>query len=110
MQDQEKTQEQLIHELNEMRRKVSEFETVQKLSNNPEIKYLEMIDRVSEAVFVVQDGAIKFANPAYSELTEYSKEDVLVPNVIEALVHPDDREMVSNYHARRQQGETIPFC
>ena len=110
MQDQDKNREQLIDELNEMRRKVAGLEAVQKTLNELESEYREIIDKGSEAVFVVQDGTIKFANPAYSELTEYLKEDVLVPNVIEALVHPDEREMVTQYHVRRQQGETIPFC
>ena len=110
MQDQDKTKEQLIAELNEMRRKAPQFETVQKSLNNLELKYREIIDRVNEAVFVVQDGGVKFANPAYSELTGYSKDEVLVSNVIETLVHPDDREMVSKYHAQRQQGEILPFC
>jgi two-component system cell cycle sensor histidine kinase/response regulator CckA len=110
MQDQDKNREQLIDELIEMRRKVAGLEAAQKTLNELESEYREIIDKGSEAVFVVQDGTIKFANPAYLELTEYLKEDVLVPEVIESLVHPYDREMVSNYHARRQQGETIPFC
>ena len=59
MQDQDKTKDQLIDELNEIRRKVAEFETVQKSRNENESLHREIIGSFSEAIFIIQDGWIK---------------------------------------------------
>lgn len=52
MQDQEKTKDQLIDELNDMRQRVAEFETGQKSLNENQSRYREIIDKTSEAIFV----------------------------------------------------------
>lgn len=109
MNDTDKTTEQLLGELGELRSRNAELESALKMSNSPESKYREMIYQVTDAVFVVQEGWIKFVNPAYSELTGYSMEEPLASGVIEKLIHPDDREMVARYHARRLQGEATHF-
>ncbi|MGC8659407.1 MAG: PAS domain S-box protein, partial [Desulfomonilaceae bacterium] len=109
MQDIDMTTEELLCELRELRSQIDGFDSALKLSKSYESIFREMIDREGEAVFVVQDGRIKFANPAYVKLTGYKLDETLVHNVIESLVHPDDREMVSQYHTRRLQGDTLNF-
>ena len=47
MQDQDKTKDELIDELNEMRRKVAEFDSVQKWLNENELPYREMVNKTS---------------------------------------------------------------
>ena len=110
MQDHDKTKEQLIAELGELRLRMGEFESAVKTSNEQKSIYLEMIDKVNEAVYIVQDGWIKFANQACSELTGYSNEKGLATDAIGAFVHQDDREMVSQHHACRLQGDKAPYC
>ena len=109
MNDTDKTTEQLLGELGELRFRNAELESALKMLNSPESKYREMIEQVTDPVFVVQEGWIKFVNPACSKLTGYSMEEVLASGVIESLVHTDDREMVARYHARRLQGEATHF-
>ncbi|MGO8881287.1 MAG: PAS domain S-box protein, partial [Desulfomonilaceae bacterium] len=77
MSDQDKTKEQLIEELKDMRLKMAEFEAVQKLLSEKESQsqYREIVDEASQAIFVIQDGRIKFVNKATTELTGYSKDD-----------------------------------
>ena len=79
-----------------MRRKVAEFDAVQKSLTESESRYREIVDKASEGIFVIQDGWIKFANRKASEITGYSMEEVLASDAIEAFVHPDDRELVLN--------------
>ena len=105
MQDQEKTKDQLIDELNEMRQRVAEFETGQKSLNENQSRYREIIDKTSEAIFVIQEGWIKFANEKSAEIVGYSMEEILASNAIEAFVQPDDREMVAQHHASRLREE-----
>ena len=105
MQDQEKTKDQLIDELNDMRQRVAEFETGLKSLNENQSRYREIIDKTSEAIFVIQEGWIKFANEKSAEIVGYSMEEILASNAIEAFVHPDDREMVAQHHASRLREE-----
>jgi PAS domain S-box-containing protein len=109
MQDQDKTKEQLIDELNEMRQRVAECEAVQKSLTESELRYRQIVDKVSGGIFVIQDGWINFANEKASEITGYSREDALASTAIEAFVHPDDQEMLAQYHARRLQGDESQY-
>ncbi len=104
MQDQNKTTQQLIDELDKIRLRVAELETVQKSLNEKGSRYRQIVDNISEAVFVIQDGWIKFANDKTSEITGYSREDASSFAAITTFVHPDDREMVAQYHASRLRG------
>ncbi len=101
MQDQKKIQDQLIDELSEMRRKVAELEAVQKSLNEKQSLHREIICRSSEAIFIIQDGWIKFANERTSEITGYPRQEILTSSAIVTFVHPDDREMVAQYHTSR---------
>ncbi|PKK84164.1 MAG: hypothetical protein CVT49_05035 [candidate division Zixibacteria bacterium HGW-Zixibacteria-1] len=60
------------------------------------------------AIVIIQDGLIKFANQAISELTEYSIEEMMSwgKNEFGKTVHPDDRPFVMDQAARKQRGET----
>lgn len=109
MQDKEKTKEQLIDELNEMRLKVAGFANVQKPWDENESQYREILDHVNEAIFVIQDRRIKFANRKTLEIGGYSVKDLLASDAIATFVHPDDREMVAQHHASRLSGDEAPY-
>jgi PAS domain S-box-containing protein len=105
MRDQDKTKSQLIDELKELRRSFAELEVVQKSITENESQYRQIIDRSNEAIFVLQDGRVQFANEKSSEIVGYSIEDILFSDAIATFVYPDDREMVLQHHARRLQGD-----
>ena len=109
MSDQDKSKEQLIEELKDMCLKMAELEAVQKSLNKKESRYREIVDETSAAIFVIQDGHVKFVNNATMKLTGYSKKEDLSSPAIETFVHPDDRDMVNQYHIRRLQGDNAPF-
>ncbi len=109
MSDQDKTEDRLIAQLKDMCLKMAEFDAVQKSLNEEASLYREIINKASEAIFIIQDGRIKFVNQTATELTGYSKEEGLASQAIETFVHPDDRAMVNQYHIRRQQGDNAPF-
>ena len=52
MQDQDKTRDQLIDELNELRRSFAELEVVQNPLTENESRYRQIIDKSNEAIFV----------------------------------------------------------
>jgi PAS domain S-box-containing protein len=71
-----------------------------------EEKYRLLVDNASDAIFIAQDGVIKFPNPKTEQLTGYSGKE-LVKMEITSLIHPEDRPIVLDRHTRRLKGEKI---
>ena len=72
-----------------------------------EKKYRALVENAGEAIFVAQDGKLKFTNPRTETLTGYSGETLKTRSFVE-FIHPDDRAMVLERHTRRMQGEELP--
>ncbi len=70
-----------------------------------ERKYRQLIENANDAVFITQDGQIKFTNRKTSKIIGYSEEELTAVSFVE-FIHPDDREMVIDRHRRRLRGET----
>jgi PAS domain S-box-containing protein len=71
-----------------------------------EEKYRILVDNANEAIFVLQDGLLKFVNPKCVELSGYSKEE-LTSKPFDLFVHPEDRDKVVERHQKRMKGEEI---
>ena len=95
-----KTNEELKQEINERKRAESAL-------RESEEKYRILIDHADTAIFIAQDGVIKFPNPMTIELIQYSA-DELARLPFTELIHPGDRNMVLERHHRRLRGEVAP--
>ncbi|WP_319526255.1 cache domain-containing protein [uncultured Desulfosarcina sp.] len=62
-----------------------------------EEKYRVLVENASDAIFINQDGMLKFCNPFTEKLTGYPKEELLVIPLSE-IVHPEDRDYVGALH------------
>ncbi|NWF55743.1 MAG: GAF domain-containing protein [Syntrophaceae bacterium] len=72
-----------------------------------EEKYRLLIQNSSEAIFIAQDGVIKFPNIQTQKMLGYSAEElVTIPFV--AHIHEDDRQVVVERHRKRIQGLKAP--
>jgi len=73
-----------------------------------ESNYRQVVEQANDHILVLQDGMIRYANPAciHSELG-YSFED-LQSKPFPGFVHPDDREMMMSYHGKRLAGDRSP--
>ncbi|MGC8605795.1 MAG: PocR ligand-binding domain-containing protein, partial [Desulfomonilaceae bacterium] len=111
--DEDKSKEQLVEELSQIQHKLEESEAaLAKLREDQNLgayEYYQIVERTSEALFVYQDGPIKFVNPACRQLTGYSEQEALAADAIEDFVHPDDQELVAQYYESRRQGSTTPY-
>jgi len=75
-----------------------------------EEKYRLVVENAAEAILIAQEGMIKFANPACTEMSGYS-EETLISKPFAEFIHPEDREIVFERYMRRLRGEEVfpPF-
>lgn len=71
-----------------------------------ELKYRLLVETASEAIFVAQDGVLKFANPTTARILGRTPEEI-ASRPFPEFIHPDDRAMVVERHSRRVAGESV---
>ncbi len=72
-----------------------------------EEKYRTLIQGAGEAISVIQDDIIVFANRNTEKITGFTPEEMVSKN-ISVFIHPDDRELMTEYRRRRINGEEVP--
>ncbi len=66
-----------------------------------------LMQNSDEAIVVVQDGVLKFANPKATEISGYSDKEMTFRPFME-LIHPDDRQIVAELHLKKLKGKETP--
>ena len=98
---------ELTHINTELQQEIGERQQVEKALRESEEKYRLLVETANEAIFIAQDGVIKFPNPKTIDMTGYSESEVVAMPFVN-LIHPDDREMVAERHRQRLNGEGPP--
>ncbi|MEN2985492.1 MAG: PAS domain S-box protein [Thermodesulfovibrionaceae bacterium] len=62
-----------------------------------EEKYKTIVENAGEAIVILQDGMIKYANPKAIEKSGYTEEELLSKPFTE-FIHPDDRQIAMELH------------
>ena len=81
--------------------------------NQPDIygafeeKYRGLLQIIQDAIFIIRDGKILYANEGFARILDYNAVD-LTGKGIEELIAPEDLAMVMDRHARRMKGENVP--
>ena len=86
---------------------IRRLKSVQSDLAESEEKYRLLVEHANDAIFIVQDGQVKFPNTKGKEIGRSLGVALEQISFIE-YVHPDDREMVVDRHLRRLQGEKLP--
>ena len=71
-----------------------------------EDRYRTLIENADEAILVVQDNRICFANPKLVEISGYAREEYEQKPFLE-FIHPDDRKLVGEQHRKRLSGKPL---
>jgi len=96
-----KTNQQIHGEVAELRRKIEALEKA--LSNSPETNqkpeqgaelFPVLVENASEAIIVVENQNIRYANTKSLEITGFSRAALGSKKFID-LIHPDDRKLIS---------------
>ncbi len=97
-----------LSQVNEaLRQQIEERDRAEEFRRKSEEKYRLVVDNAQEAIFVAQDGALRFVNPKMTQMFEYSEKELLSKPFTE-FIHPDDRRMVYQNHLKRLRGEKFP--
>ena len=88
-------------------RDIAERKQAEEALRDSEEQYRLVVENAKESIFIVQDIKIVFVNPAAIGMAGYSKE-ILTSKSFTDFVHPDDLNMVVDYHTRRIKGEEVP--
>jgi PAS domain S-box-containing protein len=129
MQDDKLSRKQLLANLDELRRRVEMLEAENsslrqhggpldkaltgQISRREDVHhevqddYWSVVQNASEAICIIQDGLLKFINPAGIELTGYSEEELL-SMAFAALVHPEDLDELVRIYMMRLRAEYVP--
>jgi len=97
-------QEQLDNRIIELEREFRE-RTIQ--LRELQIRYSNIVENATDAIVIVQDGYMKFANSWAIKITGYSRDEILTIPIVK-MVHPDDRKMITDFYAKRMKGEDAP--
>jgi PAS domain S-box-containing protein len=81
--------------------------TSQQQWQSTEEKYRHVVENAIEAIVVLQDGLVKFVNPASLKLFGYSEEEIISIPFTE-FIYPEDRELIYKNYLKRLKGEAMP--
>lgn len=71
-----------------------------------ETKYKNLVEGLNDALFILQDKLVKYANPALCKMTGYCEKELLNKPFIQ-LVAQLERNKVSKIHSKRLNGEQV---
>jgi PAS domain S-box-containing protein len=113
--DEDKTKDELLAELVNLRHSSSELQAAVLLAKEAEHRlqeseerYRTLVENLNDVVYRVDmEGRISYVSPAVERLTCY-KTCELLGQLIERFVHQDDRPSLMERHQRILEGETKP--
>lgn len=90
----------------QLEREIAERKKVEDALRESEEKYRLVVENANEAIFITQDGVIKFPNPKTLSLTGFTTDELTSANLAE-LLHDDDRQTVLQEHANTLESNSI---
>jgi PAS domain S-box-containing protein len=118
MKDKEKTKEQLLKELKELRQRIAELETLEAKRkqaedalHDSEDKYRTIFETTGTATIIIEeDTTISLANKNFTKLSGYTQEEIEgKKSWTDFIAHKEDLDRMKDYHnARRIDPDAAP--
>jgi PAS domain S-box-containing protein len=98
-----------LEEMNkQMRQEIAERQRMESIVRESEEKYRLLVENANEAIFILQNGQVKFTNPKAEEIITRLSLDPAEANLAN-FIHPQEREKVIEWYQRRLQGMELPY-
>jgi len=91
----------------ELQEEVAQRSRIEQDLQKSEEKYRIVVENANEGIVVTQDAIIKFSNAKFEDISGYTKKGLAGLPMVD-LVHPDDAEMVREYHTKAMQNRVQP--
>ena len=76
---------------------ITEREQAEEALRESEERYRSVVENASEAIYIAQGEMLRFVNAKATELSGYSREDLLSMNFTD-VIHPDDLEAAMKFY------------
>jgi PAS domain S-box-containing protein len=86
---------------------ITERKQAEKNLLESEERYRIVVENAHEAIIITRDTNVVFANSAAAQQIGYSKE-TLTSGSFTNFIHPEDRNIVTEYSTKRLKGENVP--
>jgi PAS domain S-box-containing protein len=109
--DKDKTKEQLLEELVELRQQLAELEALERDNKSYEEIYRNLVNMSPDVMYIgsPKDGAFLFLNLAFEKITGWSRAE-WVGRPFMSVVHPDDLPLAMERFQQGLEGEIpLPF-
>ena len=87
---------------------IAEFKRTEAALMESEERYYTAIECSNDAVSIIQGDIRVYANLKFLEVFGYDRLDEVVGQPALRVIHPDERERISEFSRRRQSGEPVP--
>jgi PAS domain S-box-containing protein len=112
MDNRRKTKQQLLHELVEMDRRITEleesrrgYEKIVQALRESENKFRDLAEKSIVGIYLIQDWEFKYVNPKFAEIFGYPVNGLVTGTRPEDVVLPEDWHMVKENIRKRIAGE-----
>jgi PAS domain S-box-containing protein len=103
----EQTHEDLIAKIKTLEKELQQHIRIETELRQQEQKYKLILEKAREAIFIIQNDVIRFANRRALTVLGYTDQELSTTAIAE-LIHPKDRELVVARHLKRLKGEKVP--
>ncbi len=98
---------QIRQSLAAMQQQVTELEQAKEALRQSEQKYRQLFENAGDIVYTLDmAGNLTAVNPAITQITGYTPEEILDMGFME-IIHPDDRRMIAESMGRKLAGEHL---
>jgi PAS domain S-box-containing protein len=101
------TYEELTARIKTLEKELQQQVQIETDLRDQEQKYKLIFERARDAIFIIQNDVIRFANRRARTVLGYTDEEFSTTAIAE-LIHPKDRDLVADRHLKRLKGNKVP--
>jgi len=98
--------EELERKVEKLEKEIQKLRNIEKGFHDSEERFRIMVENSNDAIAILQDGVIKYANPKVVERSGFTPDRFSSMSFLD-FVHPDDRALALERYNQRMKGEPV---